>query len=57
MLALFSKLFTDKSMFVFVCLINSLRLIKKLSVIKGRVFLGVPSTKLGLMFLLNDITQ
>ena len=35
----------------------SLRTINNLSVIKGRVFLGWTSTKLGLMFLLKDITQ
>ena len=34
-----------------------LRLINNLSVIKGRGFLGWTSTKLGLMFLLNDTTQ
>ena len=43
---------------VFVCLLFvSLRPINNLSVIKGRVFLGWTSTKLGLMFLLKDITQ
>ena len=36
---------------------DSLRTINNLSVIKGRVFLGWTSTKLGLMFLLKDITQ
>ena len=34
-----------------------LRPINNLSVIKGRVFLGWTSTKLGLMFLLKDTTQ
>ena len=43
--------------FCFVCLIDSLRPINNLSVIKGRVFLGWTSTKLGLMFLLKDTTQ
>ena len=37
--------------FDFLCPINNL------SVIKGRVFLGWTSTKLGLMFLLKDTTQ
>ena len=38
---------------------DSLHLINNLSVIKGRVFLGWTSTKLGLLFLLNfkDTTQ
>ena len=36
---------------------DSLRPINNLSVIKGRVFLGRTSTKLGLMFLLKDTTQ
>ena len=36
---------------------DSLRPINSLSVIKGRVFLGWTSTKLGLMFLLKDTTQ
>ena len=36
---------------------DSLRPINNLSVKKGRVFLGWTSTKLGLMFLLNDTTQ
>ena len=36
---------------------NSLRPINSLSVIKGPVFLGWTSTKLGLMFLLKDTTQ
>ena len=36
---------------------DSLRPINYLSVIKGRVFLGWTSTKLGLMFLLKDRTQ
>ena len=39
------------------CLIWFLRPINNLSVIKGRVFLGWTSTKLGLMFLLKDTTQ
>ena len=38
-------------------LFDSLRPINNLSVIKGRVFLGSTSTKLGLMFLLKDTTQ
>ena len=36
---------------------DSLRPINNLSVIKGQVFLGRTSTKLGLMFLLKDTTQ
>ena len=36
---------------------DSLRPINNLSVIKGRVFLGWTSTKLGLIFLLKDTTQ
>ena len=36
---------------------DSLRPVNNLSVIKGRVFLGWTSTKLGLMFLLKDTTQ
>ena len=36
---------------------DSLRPINNLSVIKGQVFLGWTSTKLGLMFLLKDTTQ
>ena len=36
---------------------DSLRPINNLSVIKGRVFLGWTSTKLGIMFLLKDTTQ
>ena len=36
---------------------DSLRPINNLSVIKGRVFLGWTSTKLGLMFLLKDTMQ
>ena len=36
---------------------DSLRPINNLSVIKGRVFLGWTSTKLGLMFLLKDTTH
>ena len=36
---------------------DSLRAINNLSVIRGRVFLGKTSTKLGLMFLLKDTTQ
>ena len=42
---------------VFVSLFDSLRPINNLSVLKGRVFLGWTSTKLGLMFLLKDTTQ
>ena len=38
-------------------LFDSLRPINNLSVIKGRVFLGWTSTRLGLMFLLKDTTQ
>ena len=44
----------------FVCLFvwfDSLRPINNLSVIKGVIFLGWTSTKLGLMFLLKDTTQ
>ena len=41
----------------FVCLFDSLHHINNLSVIKGRVFLGGTSTKLGLMYLLKDTTQ
>ena len=37
--------------------IDSLRPINNISVIKGRVFLGWTSTKLGLMFLLKDTMQ
>ena len=40
-----------------VCLFDSLRPINNLSVIKGQVFLGWTSTKLGLMFLLKHTTQ
>ena len=36
---------------------DSLRPINNLSVIKGQVFLGWTSTKLGLMFLIKDTTQ
>ena len=43
-------------MFCFVWF-DSLRPINNLTVIKGRVFLGRTSTKLGLMFLLKDTTQ
>ena len=43
-------------MFLFVWF-DSLRPINNLSVIKGRIFLGWTSTKLGLMFLLKDTTQ
>ena len=42
--------------FVFVWF-DSLRPINNLSVIKGRVFLGWTTSKLGLMFLLKDTTQ
>ena len=45
------------SICLFVCLFDSLHSINNLSVIKGRVFLGWTSTKLGLMFLLKDTTQ
>ena len=44
------------SMFLFVWF-DSLHPINNLSVIKGRVFMGLTSTKLGLMFLLEDTTQ
>ena len=47
-------------MYILICLFvwfDSLRPINNLSVIKGRVFLGWTSTKLGLMFLLKDTTQ
>ena len=40
-----------------ICLIDSLRPINNRSVIKGRVFLGWTSAKLGLMFLLKDTMQ
>ena len=43
--------------FLCVCLFDSLRPINNLSSIKGRIFLGSTSTKLGLMFLLKDTTQ
>ena len=42
---------------LFVWLFDSLRPINDLTVIKGRVFLGWTSTKLGLMFLLKDTLQ
>ena len=45
---------------IMVCLFvwfDSLHSINNLSVIKGRVFLGWTSTKLGLMFLLKETTQ
>ena len=47
-------------LFLYVCLFvkfDSLLPINNLSVIKGRVFLGWTSTKLGLMFLLKDTSQ
>ena len=44
----------DVGLFVW---LDSLRPTNNLSVIKGRVFLGWTSTKLGLMFLLKDTTQ
>ena len=50
------KLNIPEGFFVFVWF-DSLRPINNLSVIKGRVFLGWTSTKLGLMFLLKDTTQ
>ena len=43
-------------LFLFV-LFDSLHPLNNLSVIKGRVFLGWTSAKLGLMFLLKDTTQ
>ena len=43
--------------FVWFVWFDSLRPINNLSVIKGRVFLGWTSTKLGLMFLLKDTMQ
>ena len=43
--------------FVLFVWFDALRPINNLSVIKGRVFLGWTSTKLGLMFLLKDTTQ
>ena len=46
-----------KTHFVWFVWFDSLRPINNLSVIKGRVFLGWTSTKLGLMFLLKDTTQ
>ena len=48
---LYSKLFPIICLFVW---FDSLRPINNLSGIKGRVFLGWTSTKLGLMFLLKD---
>ena len=51
---------TDKVLTMFFYLFvwfDSLRPINNLSVIKGQVFLGWTSTKLGLMFLLKDTTQ
>ena len=44
-------------LFFLIVWFNSLRPISNLSVIKGWVFLGWTSTKLGLMFLLKDTTQ
>ena len=43
--------------FVFFVWFDSLRPTNNLSVIKGRVFLGWTSSKLGLMLLLKDTTQ
>ena len=43
--------------FVLFVWFDSLHPINNLSVIKGRVFLGWTSTKLGLMFLLKDTMQ
>ena len=48
---------TLKGLVVLFVWFDSLRPINNLSVIKGRVFLGWTSTKLGLMFLLKDTTQ
>ena len=50
----FFYLVTSPSAFIW---FGSLGPINNLSVIKGRVFLGWISTKLGLMFLLKDTTQ
>ena len=44
-------------LFVLFVWFDSLRPIINISVIKGRVFLGWTSTKLGLMFLIKDTTQ
>ena len=44
-------------LFVLFAWFDSLRPINNLSVIKGQVFLGWTSTKLGLMFLLKDTMQ
>ena len=47
-----------KKMIIIVCLfVWFFHPINNLSVIKGRVFLGWTSTKLGIMFLLKDTTQ
>ena len=51
------KWLIDISHLLFFVWFDSLRPINNLSVIKGRVFLGWTSTKLGLMFLLKDTTQ
>ena len=49
--------YVQKVLLLVVVGFDSLRPINNLSVIKGRVFLGWTSTKLGLMFLLKDTTQ
>ena len=54
---IFGLLFSDLLRQVLFVRFDSLRPINNLSVIKGRVFLGWTSTKLGLMFLLKDTTQ
>ena len=52
----FEKSFKHMHVFCF-ARFDSLHPINNLSVIKGRIFLGWTSTKLGLMFLLEDTTQ
>ena len=55
-----SQFFSKLIVYLFVCLFDwfdSLRPINNLSVIKGRVFLGWTSSKLGLMFLLKNAMQ
>ena len=49
-----TTVWTDDIVFVW---FDSLRPINNISVIWGRIFLGLTSTKLGLMFLLKDTTQ
>ena len=55
---IFLKIGKNK-IYCFICFVwfDSFRPINNLSVIKGRVFLGWTSTKLGVMFLLKDRTQ